>query len=220
MGLTYFKIKSPYAGDMTKFCSLNGIEIDNNFLHLEGMDITSITFDGENIIFARKNGELIKVPIGVGGETVLKQYQELDNPLPENTILPCSLVDGVSKDYRYVRVDQQDYEGISFNQVTSFPQASSETPLYITDGNDYYRRVDFADGNIVILKGQNTPTPPNKDKFYFYEGKFYQYFKGLDGVNQWYYGQAIIVDGMVWMRALEMLEHLVYNVDAGYYDQR
>ena len=59
-GITYYKLKSPYIGDVTKNCSVSGIEIDNNFFTLEGRDVKSITVDGTDIVLNLLNGEQLK----------------------------------------------------------------------------------------------------------------------------------------------------------------
>ncbi len=56
-GITYYKTQSPYRGDITKRTSLNGQEIDNNFLTLEGRDIESINVNGHNLITKLRNGD-------------------------------------------------------------------------------------------------------------------------------------------------------------------
>ena len=58
--IVYYKTASPYPNDFTKFCSLNGIEIDNNFLTLEGRDIKSIGVEGNYIVITLYNGSKIK----------------------------------------------------------------------------------------------------------------------------------------------------------------
>ena len=59
-GITYYKLKSPYNGDVTKNCSVSGIEIDNNFFTLEGRDVKSITVDGTDIVLNLLNGKQLK----------------------------------------------------------------------------------------------------------------------------------------------------------------
>ena len=59
-GITYYKLKSPYNGDVTKNCSVSGIEIDNNFFTLDGRDVKSITVDGTDIVLNLLNGEQLK----------------------------------------------------------------------------------------------------------------------------------------------------------------
>lgn len=61
-GLTYFKLKSPYPGDITKNCSLDGTEIDNNFFVLEGRDIKTAYWQNDTLIIERVNGDIISVP--------------------------------------------------------------------------------------------------------------------------------------------------------------
>lgn len=55
--ITYFKLKSPYVGDITKNCALTGSEVDNNFYTLEGRDIKSVQLDNDKIVVNLMNGE-------------------------------------------------------------------------------------------------------------------------------------------------------------------
>lgn len=61
--IVYYKTASPYPNDFTKFCSLNGIEIDNNFLTLEGRDVKSITIEGNYVVLTLYNGNKLKTEI-------------------------------------------------------------------------------------------------------------------------------------------------------------
>lgn len=61
-GLTYFKLKSPYPGDITKNCSLDGTEIDNNFFELESRDVKTAYWQNDTLIIERMNGDIISVP--------------------------------------------------------------------------------------------------------------------------------------------------------------
>lgn len=56
-GITYFKLKSSYDGDITKNCTLRGVEVDNNFYTLEGRDIKSIKLNDGKIIVKLYNGD-------------------------------------------------------------------------------------------------------------------------------------------------------------------
>lgn len=60
--ITYYKLKSPYEGDVTKNCALTGPEVDNNFFTLEGRDVKSITVEGSDIILNLLNGDKLKAP--------------------------------------------------------------------------------------------------------------------------------------------------------------
>lgn len=60
-GLTYFKLRSPYPGDITKNCSLDGTEIDSNFFELEGRDIKTAYWQNNTLIIERINGDIISV---------------------------------------------------------------------------------------------------------------------------------------------------------------
>lgn len=58
-GITYFRLNSPYEGDITKNCALDGYEVDNNFLVLEGRDIQSVYVEGDRIKVRLINGDII-----------------------------------------------------------------------------------------------------------------------------------------------------------------
>lgn len=55
--ITYFKLRSPYEGDVTKNCALSGSEVDNNFFTLEGRDIKSVELVDDKITINLINGE-------------------------------------------------------------------------------------------------------------------------------------------------------------------
>ena len=54
--ITYFKLKSPFDGDVTKNCALTGLEVDNNFYTLEGRDIKSLALEDGRIVISLMNG--------------------------------------------------------------------------------------------------------------------------------------------------------------------
>lgn len=58
-GLTYYRLTSPYEGDITKNCSLDGYEVDSNFFTLEGRDIKSVSVAGDELVITLVNGETI-----------------------------------------------------------------------------------------------------------------------------------------------------------------
>ena len=55
--ITYFKLKSPYEGDITKNCALTGSEVDNNFYTLESRDVKSVELKDDKIVVNLMNGE-------------------------------------------------------------------------------------------------------------------------------------------------------------------
>ena len=61
-GITYFKLNSPYDGDVTKNCGLTGNEVDNNFFVLEGRDIKSVEVVGDALNITLMNGQVISDP--------------------------------------------------------------------------------------------------------------------------------------------------------------
>ena len=64
-GITYFKLKSPYAGDLTKNCALDGIEVDNNFLTLEDRDIKSIEVIDDKVVVNLMDGTQLTTTNGI-----------------------------------------------------------------------------------------------------------------------------------------------------------
>lgn len=58
-GLTYYRLTSPYEGDITKNCSLDGYEVDSNFFILEGRDIKSVSVANDELVITLINGETI-----------------------------------------------------------------------------------------------------------------------------------------------------------------
>ena len=58
-GITYFRLNSPYDCDITKNCALDGYEVDNNFLVLEGRDVQSVYVEGDRIKVRLINGDVI-----------------------------------------------------------------------------------------------------------------------------------------------------------------
>ena len=72
-GITYFRLNSPYEGDITKNCALDGYEVDNNFLTLEGRDIKAIYVRDNEIEIELINGQLIK-----SGDVFSSFAQDLD----------------------------------------------------------------------------------------------------------------------------------------------
>ena len=55
--ITYFKLNSPYVGDITKNCALTGSEVDNNFFTLEGRDVKSVELQDGKIVVNLMNGD-------------------------------------------------------------------------------------------------------------------------------------------------------------------
>ena len=71
-GITYFRLNSPYEGDITKNCALDGYEVDNNFFTLEGRDIKSVYVENNEIKIELINGQVVK-----SGDVFSKFAQDL-----------------------------------------------------------------------------------------------------------------------------------------------
>ena len=109
-GITYFKFKSPYSGDVTKNCALTGPEIDNNFFTLEGRDVKSLTVEDADIVLTLLDGTQIKakdalenviVNVSYDNENgILKIYYQ-DGRIEEldgfTTSSPTTIVEGLNK---------------------------------------------------------------------------------------------------------------------------
>jgi len=72
-GITYFRKNSPYSGDVTKNCALDGIEVDNNFFVLEGRDIKSLRIEDSDIVIELLNGDIMRSADALKGITDLQQ---------------------------------------------------------------------------------------------------------------------------------------------------
>lgn len=59
-GITYFRKNSPYTGDVTKNCALDGVEVDNNFFVLEGRDIKTLRVEGSDLVVELQNGKVMR----------------------------------------------------------------------------------------------------------------------------------------------------------------
>lgn len=58
-GVTYYKLRSGFQGDITKNCSLTASEVDHNFLFLRGYDVVDFAWDADakELVLTRLNGE-------------------------------------------------------------------------------------------------------------------------------------------------------------------
>lgn len=61
MGLIYFKLISPYQGDVTKNTTLDMTEIDSNFYTLESRDIKSAYWEQDTLILEMYDGNVLRV---------------------------------------------------------------------------------------------------------------------------------------------------------------
>ena len=66
-GITYYRLKSDYDGDVTNNCGLTGQQIDNNFYVLEGRDVKSLEVDGDDITIVLYNGDRITAEDALSG---------------------------------------------------------------------------------------------------------------------------------------------------------
>lgn len=75
-GITYFRLQSPYDGDVTKDCGLTGSEVDNNFFVLEGRDIASVTLNGKVLNITLLNGNVFSVDLSPVDEEIGFEYDK------------------------------------------------------------------------------------------------------------------------------------------------
>lgn len=71
-GITYFRKSSPYVGDVTKNCGLDGYEVDNNFFVLEGRDAKTVQVIGNDIVITLLNGDSLRAVDAFKDVEVLK----------------------------------------------------------------------------------------------------------------------------------------------------
>lgn len=71
-GITYYKLQSPYDGDITKNCSLDGFEVDQNFFNLSGRDIESLTINGTELTISLINGKIMEASL----KPILDEYTD------------------------------------------------------------------------------------------------------------------------------------------------
>ena len=111
-GITYFRLNSPYEGDITKNCALDGYEVDNNFFTLEGRDIKSVYVENNEIKIELINGQVIK-----SGDVFSKFAQDLSIDFDaENGILYIKQNGQVKKIEGFVTEYSDDF-GVAHNST-------------------------------------------------------------------------------------------------------
>lgn len=73
--ITYFRLNSPYEGDITKNCALTGVEVDTNFMTLEGRDIKSVAIEDEKVVITLLNGTQLSTEKITDGIQVVKNIE-------------------------------------------------------------------------------------------------------------------------------------------------
>ena len=97
-GITYFRKSSPYQGDVTKNCALDGYEVDNNFFVLEGRDIKSLTVNGSDIVINLVNGESVKAKDALKGVVTNIDFDADNGILKVTQDGEVHLIDGFATD--------------------------------------------------------------------------------------------------------------------------
>ena len=99
-GITYFRLKPKYEGDIVKNAGLEGCDIDKNFRFLEDkiVDKLTVSDDGMDLIITFRDGTTVT------GEDVLANHfrYEFDK---ENGVL--NIIDGNSQDKKFIRAEVQ-----------------------------------------------------------------------------------------------------------------
>ena len=99
-GITYFRLKSQYKGDVTKNCALTGNEIDNNFNVLEGRDIQSLEIKDDEIVLTLKNGDVLKARDAFKEECVTDiTFDKINGVLKINRNGEIEEIDGFATSY-------------------------------------------------------------------------------------------------------------------------
>ena len=165
-GITYYKLQSPYSGDITKNCSLDGFEVDSNFFNLEGRDIKSLTIVNDEIVITLLNGEIIKTTL----KPLLDERTETSYNFDEQSGSLTITQNGVSKTITgFVTkemLNQDDEESVvEFKTTVSVDSSlvgngSSKQPLAIANNyqtGTYKPVISFID----TTKGESLPTDEN-----------------------------------------------------------
>lgn len=151
-GITYFRLKSQYKGDVTKNCALTGNEIDNNFNVLEGRDIQSLEIKDDEIVLTLKNGDVLKARDAFKEECVTDiTFDKINGVLKINRNGEIEEIDGFATSYNSgnsVSVDNT----LSGNGLASNPIGVS--PVAKTG---QYRPVERI---IKISEGERLPEKP------------------------------------------------------------
>lgn len=122
--ITYFKLKSPYEGDVTKNCALKGTEVDNNFYTLEGRDIKSVELTDGKIAIHLMNGDILSTSNITEGciKEIAVDFDE------ENGVLTLTQ-DGVEKKITGFTTNKNILDAISANEesLEKFMSSTDET---------------------------------------------------------------------------------------------
>ena len=154
-GITYFRLNSPYEGDITKNCALDGYEVDNNFFTLEGRDIASVYVENDQIKVGLLNGDTI-----TSGEVFDKFAQNLSFDFDsENGILYISMNGTVKKIEGFVTVHNDENAVATDSTIIGNGKPSSPlsiSPVYKTGTYEPVR-------GFIDMVNDNKKLPCGKD---------------------------------------------------------
>ena len=164
-GVTYYKLKSGFQGDITKNCSLTASEVDHNFLFLRGYDVIGFAWDADtkDIVLTRLNGEnLILQGILNSIDASASSYDPNTGTLilniegKEFPVTGFPLDGDIEEIKRNIITLSGDVEAISGNvsdislQISDMKEDIQDNTTDIVDINDFLRRVEKYPGKPTL----------------------------------------------------------------------
>lgn len=130
--LYFYKLRSPYKGDVTKNCKLSIEDIDNNFLQLKDDDIAGAYLEGNNIVLKRNNGDLIKVDISTLKSDVNVDYDSKNGVITITHNGVTDIVDGIVTRENIGEIASSSKDGGVFTDATLQGDGRQRRPLGIS----------------------------------------------------------------------------------------
>lgn len=164
-GVTYYKLRSGFQGDITKNCSLTASEVDHNFLFLRGYDVVDFAWDtdAKELVLTRLNGEkLIIQGILNSIDASASYYNSSTGTLVLNIegnefpVTGFPLDEDIEEIKRKLITLSGNVEAISGNvsdislQISDMKEDIQDNATDIVDINDFLRRVEKYPGKSAL----------------------------------------------------------------------
>lgn len=133
MGKLYFyKLRSPYAEDVTKNCKLNIEDIDENNLHLKDADIKGAYLKGTDIILERNDGSVITIDASSLSDRFKVTYDKSKGEIEFIQDGDTTTVDGIVTRENIDEVLRNNHNGGIFTDATLNGDGRQRRPLGIS----------------------------------------------------------------------------------------
>ena len=177
--ITYFRLNSPYTGDVTKNCALTGSEVDNNFYTLEGRDVKSVELQDGKIVVNLMNGEKLTTDNITENCITGIEFDEVNGILTITQNGIVQTITGFATNYNIGDAISVDGSLIG-NGLPKFPAGIS--PISKTGQYRPVKRI------IKIVDGEKLPIKPNVfpgDRYLTVENvNEYGYLYNYDGLKK------------------------------------